>query len=153
MKNSEVILILEAGFPAVTTHALNAQDAYKVYKIKKAMLTIGKAIMASEDAFFEEAGITDMRAFNMRLADLRRKGPSAELAQEEDKLRRYNELRQVMMNEEADIPEINPIPYESWRKLQDENKSKQVNGKETDILSGDIEMLLEGVLWASPKED
>lgn len=144
---------MDAGFAAVTTHALNAQDAYKVYKLKKAMLTAGKAIMASEDAFFKEAGIDDMRTFNNRLAELRRKGPSEELAREEDKLRRYNELRQVMMDEEADIPEIKPIPYESWRKLQEENRNKMINGKETDILSGDIEMLLEGALWAAPEEN
>ena len=153
MKNREIAELVDGGFSAITTHSLNAADAYRVYKVKKAILEAAMNITSSEQNFLNESGIKDTVAFNQNLLELKRKGDSEERRQEEAKLKRYNEMRLAMMEDDVDINNDKLIRYDSWRKLQEENKNKKFNGREMDILSGRAELLLEGVLWAPPEEE
>ena len=153
MKNREIAELVDGGFSAITTYSLNATDAYRVYKLKKAILEAAMNINTSEQNFLDESGIKDTMAFNQRLLELKRQGDSEERQEAEAKLKRYNEMRLAMMEDEADIAGDKLIRYESWRKLQEENKNKKFNGRDVDILSGRAEMLLEGVLWAPPEEE
>lgn len=144
---------MDGGFSAITTHSLVASSAYSVYKLKKAVINAAMSIATMEDNFLKESGIDNTAEFNQNLASLRRAGKAEDIKAEEDKLKRYNELRRTMMEDETEIEPVKPIRYDDWRKLQEENKSKKVNGLETDVLSGTTEMLLEGILWAPPKEE
>jgi hypothetical protein len=66
-------------------------------------------------------------------------------------LKRFIDLRTQMMDEEVTL-DCKTLPYTEWHKLQNENKDKDVNGRKTDVLSGYVEDLLEGVLWTAPEE-
>lgn len=153
MKNKDIIALMDYGFSTITTHCLVASAAYSVYKLKKAVINTAMSISMMEDGFLKDSGIDKIGIFNQRLLELRQAGKSDELRAEEEKLNRYNELRKAMMEDEAEIEKVKLITYDDWRTLQEENKNKQINGVEQDILSGEAEMILENVLWAPPQEE
>lgn len=160
MKNSDVIMLVNAGVRLTTAHSLPAASAYKAYKFRKALGDALDAISASEQGLLQEAGITDPGKFDARAAELNAgrdrltADEQAELAALEKKLATFLGLRAQLYEEEADMGEVKRMCYADWRLLQDENRAvKGGDGKERDVFSGRVEEILEGVLWEAPEED
>lgn len=156
MKNIDIINIANAGVLNITAHDLDVAQSYKVFKFKKWVKGILKSVDVDEKCLLEEVGITDAPAFDQRRSELLAKeSKTTEEQAELDKLNSqaegYFNRRNELYNEEVK-PEVKAVPYEAWKKLQDENSAVEVNGKATDILTGYIEEVLEGVLWEAPEE-
>ena len=66
--------------------------------------------------------------------------------------RRVNSLFKEA-NEKDIALDIKAMPYEDWRKLQEENRAKVINEREYDILGGKAEVILEAIFWDAPTDD
>jgi hypothetical protein len=157
MKNNEVIQLVNAGILGITAHSLPPAQAYKIYKFKKAIRSAYNLIAEGEIASLEELGINDAKAFDARLEQLRKievplPKQVEELNAKQGILDRLNEVRNSLYTDDAILPEIKAIPYEDWHKLQEENSQNKVGKHTVDVLSGEVEFLLEGILW-TPIED
>lgn len=154
MKKQTLIVLANAGIQSITNHTLDAAQAYKVVKFRKSFNAAIDAIAEDEKALLKEAGIEDAPAFNKELEDLRKADRTHE--QEEkfkemtEKVARYNELHAEMLQEEVTL-DCKALPYAEWHKLQNENK--EMGERKLDLLSGYVEDVLEGILWAAPKEE
>lgn len=153
MKKQTIIMLANAGVQSITNHTLDAAQAYKVVKFRKAFNAALEAIGEDEKALLKEAGIDDAPSFNKELDELRKanRTPEQEDKYKEmtEKVKRYNELHAEMLQEEASI-DCKALPYEEWHKLQNENK--EVGDKKVDLLAGWVEDMLEGCLWVAPEE-
>lgn len=153
MKKQTLIVLANAGIQSITNHTLDAAQAYKVVKFRKAFNAAIDAIAEDEKALLKEAGIEDAQSFNKELEDLRKADRTPE--QEEkfkemtEKVARYNELHAEMLQEEVTL-DCKALPYAEWHKLQNENK--EMGERKLDLLSGYVEDVLEGILWAAPEE-
>jgi hypothetical protein len=152
MKNEDVIQLVNAGVLGITTHSVSPAHAYKVYKFKKALRSAYKLIHESEMAAISEVGIEDPLAFDARLAELKATDAPTPEQQKElaDKLatmERLNAMRNSIWTDDVTLQDVKTIPYQEWHKLQEENRNAKIHGQAVDILSGDVEYLLEGVLW------
>ena len=150
MQNSDIITLIHNGLMAITTHSLDAADAYQVYKFKKLVLDAYTTINTDEQELLKECDIEDADTFNIeleqaRISDLEK---FEELAK---KLQKFNGLRQSLYNEPVNVETIKPLSYESWKKLQDENAQVAFRDKKIDVFSGPIEYILENILWVSPE--
>ena len=157
MKNLDVMNLLNGGILMVTSVCLDAETAYKVVKLKKALKAANVAIIEGEKNCQTEAGIPDAEAFDARRNELlhkekRTKEEQAELVELEGKLKRYMELRQKLYEEEATITGFAPMPYPSFHELQKENASVNFNGRKINPLDAYAEEVLEGILWVEPEE-
>lgn len=155
MKKQTIIMLANAGVQSITNHTLDASQAYKVVKFRKAFNAALEAIGEDEKALLKEAGIEDAPSFNKELDGLRKvwsESPEKEKKYKEmtEKVKRYNELHAEMLQEEVTL-DCKALPYEEWHKLQNENK--EVGDKKIDLLAGWVEDMLEGVLWEAPKEE
>lgn len=158
MKNKDIIFLVKAGILNITAHSLPSEQAYKIYKFKKALKDANNSVYEAEVALTAEVGIEDPHAFDARIAELKQiKDLTAEQQKELDALLstlvRLNEMRKNIYEDDAVLPGIETIPYEHWHKLQDENRHLVVGKRTVDALSGNIEFLLEGVLWTPPFEE
>lgn len=156
MKKSEIINISNYGVLNITAHVLDAAQSYKVFKFKKWVKNALKAIQDDEKDLLAEVGIADAPAFDQRRSVLLAKeNKTTEEQAELDKLNSQAEgyfvRRNELYNEEV-TPEVKTMPYEAWKLLQDENRAAEVGGKTTDILTGYVEDILEGVLWEAPDD-
>lgn len=154
MKKQTIIMLANAGVQSITNHTLDASQAYKVVKFRKAFNAALDAISEDEKGLLKEAGIEDAPSFNKELDELRKanRTPEQEDKYKEmtEKVNRYNELHAEMLQEEVTL-DCKTMPYDAWHKLQCENE-KEFNGKKVDILSGIVEDMLENVLWTAPEE-
>lgn len=154
--------LYQNGMNDLTTHTLDAAHAYKVVKFKNVLRDICNKINDGEQALYKDLDINE--AFIKRLNELQGKEKRNQKEKEElDKMlatdKRFGEMRDTMLNEEADLSEAKTMPYEQWKKLQDENKERILslydnkgNLKGTKELLMAYEELLEGVLWAAPMD-
>ncbi len=153
MKKQTIIMLANAGVQSITNHTLDAAQAYKVVKFRKAFNAALEAISEDEKGLLKEAGIEDAPSFNKELDELRKanRTPEQEDKYKEmtEKVKRYNELHAEMLQEEVTL-DCKALPYEEWHKLQNENK--EVGDKKVDLLSGFVEDMLEGILWTAPEE-
>lgn len=153
MKKQTIIMLANAGVQSITNHTLDAAQAYKVVKFRKAFNAILEAIGEDEKTMLKEAGIEDPMSFNKELEELRNAQRTPE--QEEkfkdmsNKLQRYSDLHEEMLKEEATI-DCKPLPYEEWHKLQCENCC--VGEGKKDLLPSFVEDMLEDILWKAPEE-
>lgn len=154
MKKQTIIMLANAGVQSITNHTLDASQAYKVVKFRKAFNAALDSISEDEKGLLKEAGIEDAPSFNKELDELRKanRTPEQEDKYKEmtEKVKRYNELHAEMFQEEVTL-DCKALPYEEWHKLQNENK--EVGDKKIDLLAGWVEDMLEGVLWEAPKEE
>ena len=147
MKTIDILTLANAGILAITANDLDAAQAYKVLKFKKAVKKAFEAIIESEKDILKEAGIEDGQAFDKERNELRENGSNSERLAELDKqFSRFMELRNNLYNEEAQLDDCKVMPYEQFHLLQQENKD--LKGKPLNA----FEDLLEGVLWAAPEE-
>lgn len=155
MKKQTIIVLANAGIAAMTNHSLDTAQAYKVVKFRKSFNAALDAIAEDQKALLKEAGIgEDTQSFNQEMDELRKANRTpeqeAKLKEMEAKVKRYNEMNLELLKEEVTL-DCKAMPYEDWRKLQNENK--EVGDKKVDLLAGWVEDVLEGVLWVAPKED
>lgn len=153
MKKQTIIVLANAGIAAMTNHSLDTAQAYKVVKFRKAFNAALDAIAEDQKALLKEAGIEDSVAFNQERDELRKANRTpeqeAKLKEMEAKVKRYNEMNGELLKEEVTL-DCKTIPYEDFRKLQEENRE---NGEDKrDLLSGYVEDVLEGVLWVAPED-
>ena len=153
MKNWEIRFIVENGILNITSHDLDAANAYKVVRFKSCIRTASDSLTAMEESVIKEVGIDNPAYFNERRNELTKKENLTESEIEElqglnAKMMRYNELVAIQLNADAGI-ESNPMPYEQWKVLQDENRNIKVGDAELLILS---EASLEDILWRAPEE-
>lgn len=154
MRNKDLLYLASQGILNITSYTLTADNAYRVFKFRKALNTAIESIQESERRLWSEADIEDGRLFDIEIEKLRAEGPSKELELAEEKLSRYRKLRESLYEEDAQLEAggNTAIPYGEWRKLQEENKAIEFNGRSINVLSGYAEILLENVLWKAPEE-
>lgn len=151
MKKVDIINLANAGVQGATNHTLDAKDAYKVLKFRRALLAAFEGVREEIKANQAEAGIEDPQAFDKERADLRAlESRSADqdkrLADLDAKFQRFAELQKELLADEAELACIT-MPYASWHALQVENE------KTFPALSDPyVEDTLENVLWAAPEE-
>lgn len=154
MKKQTIIVLANAGIQSMTNHSLDTAQAYKVVKFRKAFNAALDAIAEDQKALLKEAGIEDSVAFNQEMDELRKANRTpeqeAKLKEMEAKVKRYNEMNLELLKEEVTL-DCKALPYEEWHKLQNENK--EMGERKLDLLSGYVEDVLEGILWAAPKEE
>ena len=151
-----------SGIQNMTCHDVPAAHAYKAVKLKQEVQKAVEALSAEAKKLMDEVGIADMDADSKRLAEL--KGRRDSLTEQElseydilsDKLKRYRELENTLMDEEVEI-NVKTMPYDVWHALQRENakRSIRVGGKvlyDVDLLT-ELENILEGVLWKAPEDE
>ena len=156
MKNKDIITLANCGVLSITAHDIPAAHAYKVLKFKKAVKAAMQAFQDSERAIFSDCGVTDTDGFNRRLNELRNKEltkeEKAELSGMEKTISEIHGLQGELKNEDVAI-DVKAMPYDVWHDLQNENKAVNIFGKTVDVLSGDVEEILEGILWVDPEEE
>lgn len=147
MKNIDILNLANTGVLAITANDLDAAQAYKVLKFKKAVRKAFEAIIESERDILKEAGIEDGQAFDKERNELRENGSNPERLAELDKqFSRFMELRNNLYKEDVEL-DCKAMPYEQFHILQKENK--EVQGKPLNV----FEDVLEGVLWEAPNEE
>lgn len=154
MKKQTLIVLANAGIQSMTNHSLDTAQAYKVVKFRKAFNAAIDAIAEDQKALLKESGIgEDTQSFNKEMDELRKANRTpeqeAKLKEMEAQLKRYNEMNLELLKEEVTL-DCKAMPYEDWRKLQNENK--EVGDKKVDLLSGYVEDVLEGILWTAPED-
>lgn len=153
LTNEFVQFLSRGGIMNITAHDLDVAHAYKVVKFKNAIKDALSKMEEMEKSFITELKIDDPQGFDQRAEELRKKESLTKEEQKEldDKnaiYKRLADMRMAMYQEEANV-ETKVMPYEEWKKLQDENRGVKI---------GDVELLmaaepmLEGVLWKAPEE-
>lgn len=148
----------------VTAHTIDAAHAYKVVKFKNILKNFMSDIDKMDEGFRKELNIDD--AFIARINILTDKDEKDLTKKEKEELAslretdiKYGKMRDSLLNEEVDMSEAKAMPYEEWKKLQDENKDKKLyyRNRQGQVLS-ERELLLvfepelEGILWKAPEE-
>ena len=145
MKNINIINLLNNNILAITANDLDAAQAYKVLKFKRAVKKADDDITEAEKALIKEVGIEDPEAFDKERAELRKSGDNPERLAELDKQgSRFFELRGNLYNEDVKL-DVKAIPYEQFHILQKENEN--IKGRPLNS----FEELLENVLWVAPE--
>lgn len=158
MIKRDIITLRRHHFEAVTNHTLPVEHAYKVMKARRAFNATLVKVEDEIGACRKEAGIEgDGTAFDKERAAL---GAAESRSQQQEKrfaelnaqFERFAGLREKVYEEPVTLEGVKTMPYEFWHALQRENAEKEVNGRRFDILSGEVEDILEGVLWGAPAE-
>ena len=148
MKNIDLLNLANAGILGIIANDLDASQAYKVLKFKRAVRKAFESLSEAEKDALKEAGIEDGAAFDKERKELSESGSNPARLEELDKqLARYNELRQALYKEDAGLADCKTMPYSDFHTLQKENaemKYKPLNA---------FEDLLEGVLWAEEEDN
>ena len=162
LTKGNVQFLVKNGMMDITAHTLDAAHSYKVVKFKNILRDINRQADDMEESFYKELGIDDK--FSARFSELLNKekltkAEQTELDKFKDTDKRFGEMRNAMLDEEADLKDAKVMPYEEWKKLQDENKDAmliyrnaqgQVIGKRELLMVFENE--LEGILWKAPEE-
>lgn len=146
MKTIDILNLTNAGILSITANDLDAAQAYKVLKFKKAVKKAFESIMESEQEILKEAGIEDAVAFDKERKELIESGANPKRLEEMNKqLSRVLELRANLYKEDMEL-DCKALPFEQFHALQCENKDLANKPLNT------FEDLLEGVLWEAPEE-
>ena len=152
MKNFEILNLAKLNVLDITAHDLDAASAYKVFKFKKVINDCLEKIQNGEKELLKTCEIDDPEEFNSELNRLKNLAERTEeenksLEEYNKKLREFYSLQNQLYGEDADLSGIKKLPYDQWKKLQDENHSK-----DKDPLTGYVEISLENILWEAPEE-
>lgn len=157
MKKLDIIKLYKAGIIEVSAHTLSAAHAYKVFKLKREVEKAYKAIEEDQEKLMDGEGLT--RELRERIADIFSKESNMVTDADKAAVKEYQVIQRKVeklfeeQGKEDVTLDIKTIPYNEWRKLQNENKSKKINDKEVDILAGIAEIILAEVFWVEPTED
>lgn len=151
MNKADIINLVNAGVLGITNLTLDGKHAYKVLKLRRALLAVHGQIRDEFSAIFKEAGIEDPRAFDkerneLRALSSRTTEQGARLAALDKTFARYKELEEEMLKEEVKLDCV-PMPYEDFHALQKENEKICPA-----LAHGYVEDVLEGVLWTAPED-
>ena len=154
MTNDFIQFLSRGGIMNITAHDLDVAHAYKVVKFKNAIKEALSKMEEMEKSFIAELKIDDPQGFDKRAEELRKKesltkDEQKELDEKNAIYKRLNDMRMAMYQEEANV-ETKTMPYEEWKKLQDENRDVKVGNAELLMAA---EPLLENVLWKAPEEE
>lgn len=163
LTKKEAQFLFNEGMRDLTAHTLDAAHAYKVVKLKNVLRNVNEGINKADEALYKELGID--KAFIDRFDELLgkeklNKKEEEELAKMKETDKRLGEMREAMLNEEADLSEAKVMPYEQWKKLQDENKERILYYRDNrGVVTSTRELLLvyeeklENILWKAPETD
>ena len=143
MKNIDLLNLVNAGILGITANDLDASQAYKVLKFKRAVKRAFSDVAESERGLLSEVGIADPGAFDKERQDCTDPERKAELDKTFD---RFNELRKNLYEEEVKL-DCKTLPFDAFHALQRENKAQKAAPLNA------FEDVLEGVLWESPETD
>lgn len=158
MKKQDIITLVNCGILSMTAHDLKPAQAYKAFKLKKEVEKAFKAIQDEQKGIREEAGITEEMSEKISKIIDKVNMKSSVTEDEKQELLAYNELNRKVSslykeaNKEDIEIDIKTIPFDDWRVLQEENRSKRIEENEFDILGGEAEIILENIFWEEPKE-
>ena len=158
MKKQDIITLVNCGILSMTAHDLKPAQAYKAFKLKKEVEKAFKAIQDEQKGIREEAGITEEMSEKISKIIDKVNMKSSVIEDEKQELLAYNELNRKVSslykeaNKEDFEIDIKTIPFDDWRVLQEENRSKRIGENEFDILGGEAEIILENIFWEEPKE-
>ena len=158
MKKQDIITLVNCGILSMTAHDLKPAQAYKAFKLKKEVEKAFKAIQDEQKGIREEAGITEEMSEKISKIIDKVNMKSSVTEDEKQELLAYNELNRKVSslykeaNKEDIEIDIKTIPFDDWRVLQEENRSKRIGENEFDILGGEAEIILENIFWEEPKE-
>ena len=157
LRNNIIVSLINLGVSATTEHDVPVKDAYKAYAFRHAIEKANKDLEDKRQGLVKSAGIEDGQKFDERMKELRKiekegklsDKEKKELAEMEEKLKKFQELYTELLNDESEIGDIKVMSYESYHALAKENRGKE--GK-PDIFSI-MQSELEGKLWEAPKEE
>ncbi len=132
---------------AFETKSLTPASAYRAIKLRCALKDAWEKYLEAEQGCLAEAGIEDVQSFEVHRHELKEKAgktkeEEAELKAMNEKVARYNELRDLLLNDVVDFSGIKPISFEEWLKFKQENP----------CITADIEDALMGIAWSEPEE-
>lgn len=159
MKKLDIITLVNCGILCMTAHDLKPAQAYKAFKLKKEIEKAFKEIQEEQKGIREDNGLTEELEQKVQ-GILEKMNIRASVTEEEkQEVLAFNELQRrvnslfKVANEKDIALDIKAMPYEDWRKLQEENRAKVINEREYDILGGKAEVILEAIFWDAPTED
>ena len=159
MKKVDIITLINCGILSMTAHDLKPAQAYKAFKLKKEVGKAFKEIQEEQKGIREDNGLTEDVESKVKGIIDKMNMRSSVTEDEKQEVLAHNELQRKVSslyreaNTEEVTLDIKPIPYEDWRKLQEENRHKAIGEKEFDILGGEAEIILETIFWDAPTED
>lgn len=166
MKNIDIWKLHVLGLQAATSHDVYPAHAYKLTRLKKEVREAVKKIVEAEQEILKDEAVNleDPAATETKLKDMRKRMSdlTSEQKKEYDDLKarydRYRGMHDALMEDDTPLEGIKTMPYKAWHQLQAENRSKTVmmNGRPVngvDIFSGELEFVLEDVLWKAPEDE
>lgn len=153
IKFADIQAMYESGMMGISSRTLDLAHAYKVVSFKTRLKNAYQAFNDRREQLLKEVGIDDGNRFANRLQELsaiklRSEAEEAELKDLVEKNKKFGELFGEL---QKDLYEIEPktMPFEEWRKLQEENKDVKFGNFE---MLAQFETVLEGILWKAPEE-
>lgn len=149
----DIKAMFEGGMMGISSRTLDLAHAYKVVSFKTKLKNAYHEFNDRKEQLAKEVGIEDGNLFAKRLNELTAKNQRTEAEEQEFKEMivkndKFDGLFGKLLEDYIDI-EPKVMPYEEWRKLQEENKELKFNRFE---LLAQFENTLEGILWAAPAE-
>lgn len=152
IKFADIQTMYERGMMGISSRTLDIAHAYKVVQFKTKLKNAHDEFEKLRLQAVKDAGIEDGDAFSIKFNALANKKRTEEEEKEFKPLAelndRFNKMLGDILNDTCVI-EPKTMPYEEWRKLQEENKEIKLGQFE---LLAQCESMLEGILWAAPAE-
>ena len=151
---ADIRVMFENGMMGLSSRTLDLAHAYKAVSFKTKLKNAYQELNDRREQLTKEVGIEDGNAFAQRLNALaannnRTEAEEAELKEMVEKNEKFNGLFNQLMNDSYYM-EPKVMPFEEWRKLQEENKELKLGNFEMLV---QCETILEGILWKAPEEE
>lgn len=148
----DIRAMFEGGMMGLSSRSLDLAHAYKVVSFKTKLKNAYHEFNDRKEQLAKEAGIEDGNEFAKRMNELAAKNQRTESEEQEfkemiAKNEKFNGLFDKLLEDYIDI-EPKVMPYEEWRKLQEENKELKFGKFE---MLAQFETALEGILWKAPE--
>lgn len=148
----DIQAMFEGGMMGISSRTLDSAHAYKVASFKTKLKNAYQEFNDRKEQLAKEAGIEDGNKFVRRMNELAAKNQRTEAEEQEfkdvvSKNEEFNGLFDKLLEDRIDI-EPKVMPYEEWRKLQEENKELKFGKFE---MLARFETALEGILWKAPE--
>ncbi len=145
MKNQDIVALNTAGILSITANDLEASDAFKVIKFKRAVKKALEDIISIESGALKELGVKDIIAFNNEHVKLQ-ENPSSDPKRLEELdaiYERFREIQKPLYNEDAKLEGVEALSFPVFHALQKENRD--LPRRPLNV----FEDVLEGVLWCA----
>lgn len=158
LKNSLIKSLSESGLENTTDHELSAAHAYKVFRFRDEVAKAYKDIEEKRVKLVKDTVGEDYE-------EKRKNATEEEKKELDDKLTKFAELYNELMNDESEL-NIKTIPFEEYHLLARENRNTPVQVPTGETENGRPKMrqatidfftvfrpALKDVLWVEPKEE